>query len=422
MKIEIYPGKAKGRIMAPPSKSMAHRLIICAGLAAGESVIEHVDLSQDILATLDCLRALGADVKVEAGSLDQSLTLMIKGTDIRGAKPIEALPCRECGSTLRFFVPLCLLNGNEARLTGSSRLFERPLTVYEDICSRQNLFYKKGERELLVAGRLKAGIYQVPGNISSQFISGLLFALPLLEADSKIRLIPPVESRPYIDMTLQALTRFGIKAKWEDELTILVSGNQNYQPARARVEGDYSNAAFFEALNLIGGQVRVEGLDEDSLQGDKIYRQYFKKLESGSCDLDISDCPDLGPVLIAAAALKQGARFLGTRRLKIKESDRGLAMKEELGKMGLDLLVTDNEIIVPSGQLKASQDLKGHGDHRIVMALSVILTQTGGTIEGAQAVNKSFPDFFDRLSELGIKVIQSPDQEADYQTYFGGKS
>ena len=416
MKVRIHPGSAKGTILAPPSKSMAHRLIISAGLAGGESILENVDLSEDILATLDCLEAFGVKIRIKDGQIpgkDQisqyknnrsSVTLAIRGCDFTKAKAVSPLPCRECGSTLRFFVPLCLLSGHKARLTGSRRLLERPLTIYEDICRRQGHLFERRERELLVSGRLKAGEYQVAGNISSQFISGLLFALPLLTSDSRILLIPPVESRPYIDMTIEALSRFGIKAEWEDDLTIFVAGNQTYQPARMRVEGDYSNAAFFEALNYAGGQVTVEGLDDDSLQGDKIYKEYFRQLDDGYCDIDIADCPDLGPVLMAVAALTHGARFTGTKRLKIKESDRGLAMKEELAKMGLRLSVGEDEIRVPPGKLTRSESLQGHGDHRIVMALSVIATRTGGVIEGTEAVNKSFPDFFDRLSGLGISV------------------
>lgn len=427
MIVRIFPSIAKGIMEAPPSKSMAHRLIICAGLAEGESIIENVDSSEDILATLDCLAAIGAGIRWEKPGV-----LHIEGVDLRKTFMGRAdhrrvsLPCRECGSSLRFFIPLCLVNGEKKTLTGSDTLFSRPLSIYENICKDQGLFYEKKKNSLTLEGRLKGGDYQVPGNISSQFISGLLFTLPLLEKDSRIRLIPPVESRPYIDMTIQALTRFGIRVSWENDLTLLVPGNQTYLPRRVRVEGDYSNAAFFEALNLAGGDVTLEGLTKDSLQGDKIYKEYFKQINAGFAELDIADCPDLGPVLMAAAAMKYGARFTGTRRLRIKESDRGLAMKQELAKLGIDITVEENEILIPadpitkgniSGSKKVDETfvgkrnnnsgeivLDGHNDHRIVMALSVLLTKTGGSIAGAEAVKKSLPDFFERLGRLGIGV------------------
>lgn len=383
---------------APPSKSMAHRMIVCAGLAQGTSVIRNVDPSQDILATIDCMKALGAQISYE----DRCVTA--QGTDLRQSGGKETLPCRECGSTLRFLIPAALMSGNKYSFSGSGKLFERPLTVYEKICAEQGLYYEPGENGLEVAGRLSAGEYEIPGNISSQFISGLLFVLPLLEKDSVIKLIPPVESRPYIGMTMQALEMFGIRTFWEDECRIRVPGGQEYRPCDGSVEGDFSNAAFFEALNLTGGEVTVEGLNEDSLQGDKIYRQHLKRIEEGYARIDLADCPDLGPVLIAAAAMRHGAEFTGTRRLRIKESDRGLAMKQELKKMDIEVETSDNEIRVGAGPRKPLEILNGHNDHRIVMALAVMLTQTGGSISGAEAVRKSLPDFWTRLKELGVQV------------------
>ena len=218
----IQPSAAHGRMTAPPSKSMAHRLLICAALAEGTSVIRNIELSQDILATIDCLKALGADISCEDGKA------LVRGTKIRetdhaipscrGADQ-TVLSCRESGSTLRFMFPLCLLNGLPYVLTGSGRLFERPLKVYEMICKEQGLFWKKEGNRLETAGILAAGEYEIPGNVSSQFISGLLFALPLLEKDSRIRLIRPVVSRPYIDMTVQALRIFGVQTAWRTEVS-----------------------------------------------------------------------------------------------------------------------------------------------------------------------------------------------------------
>ena len=432
MTVTILPSKANGKIEAPPSKSMAHRLLICAGLAGGTSVIQNIDFSEDILATIDCLRALG--IEISCGDRCATVRNPLRaGENLpEKAKVIPAaLDCRECGSTLRFMIPLCLMSGQTYMLRGSRTLFTRPLTVYENICEAQGLMFGKEGNQLTVSGRLSPGEYEIPGNISSQFVSGLLFTLPLLEGDSRIRLIPPVESRSYIGMTMQAQEEFGVCTEWEDDLTIRIRGGQKYRPRKTRVEGDYSNAAFFEALNLAGGNVTVEGLKADSLQGDRVYRQHLERIREGYAEIDLSDCPDLGPVLIAAAALQHGAKFTGTRRLKIKESDRGLAMRQELDKMGVTVETGENEIFVHAGAerikdsacaeyreepadeersgevsclMRPEQLLDGHNDHRIVMALAVMLTKTGGTIRGAEAVRKSLPDFWQRLAGLGVEM------------------
>lgn len=394
MTVTIRPSVPSDSAAAPPSKSMAHRLLICAGVSrGGESVVRGVALSQDVLATLDCLAALGAQYEYETG------VAKVRGADVFSPPEHAALPCRECGSTLRFFIPLALLSERELTMTGSETLLDRPLSVYKDICVAQSLRLKKRGGKLRLQGPLSPGEYRIPGNISSQFVSGLLFALPLLDSESVLRLLPPVESRPYIDMTLAALREFGVTAEWTDELTLQIPGGQAYQPREVSVEGDWSNASFFLALG-----VPVTGLREDSLQGDRVCVKYFKALDAGNAELDISDCPDLGPVLFAYAAMRHGGRFTGTRRLQIKESDRGAAMQEELRKFGVAVEIEENRVTVGCSLSAPTEILDGHNDHRVVMALSVLCAQTGGTIAGAEAVNKSFPDFFDRLKELGIKV------------------
>lgn len=397
MKIKISPSCARGQTAAPPSKSMAHRLLIAAGLAPGESRIDHIAYSEDVLATIDCLEALGAEIR------RQGDTVLVRGTDPKQAQKV-ILPCRECGSTLRFFLPLALLGKEPITLTGSAKLLSRPLSVYEKLMEERELPLEKGEGFLTVQGPLSAGSFEVAGNISSQFISGLLFALPLLEGDSEIRILPPVESRPYIDLTLSALKDFGIRADFEGN-RIFIPGGQSYQPRHMRVEGDYSNAAFLEALNLMDGHVTVTGLREDSLQGDRIYRQHFEALAKGFAEIDLGDCPDLGPVLMALAAALHGAHFTGTKRLAMKESDRGEAMAEELLKFGIRTERTENTITVEPGRLQKPETvLQSHNDHRIAMALSVLLAKTGDVLEGAEAVNKSFPDFYRALQSLGIEV------------------
>lgn len=392
MDVRILPFEICGSISAPPSKSAAHRLLICAGLADGTSRISGISLSQDILATCDCLRSLGATV------LEEDDTLVITGTDVTRAKPAE-LGCRESGSTLRFFIPMCALSGSEMILQGSSILLSRPLSVYEKLFSENRLVFDAGSESVTVKGPLGAGEYTIDASISSQFISGLLFALPLAEGDSVLRLIPPVESRGYIDMTLDAMNKFGVEAKWTDAQMLYIPGGQRYKADDLEVEGDWSNAAFFLAMGA-----GVSGLDSGSIQGDKVCVEYFRALDEGPAELNIADCPDLGPVLMAYAALRHGCRLNGTRRLRYKESDRIEAMKEELSKFGISVTAGDDTLTV-SGDLHApSLVLAGHNDHRVVMALAVMCAVTGGVIEGAEAVWKSFPDFFDRLRETGASI------------------
>ncbi len=399
MQIEIMPSHAEGAVKAPPSKSMAHRLLICAGLCNGNSRILGIQPSQDVLATLDCLSAIGATCRYEGETVE------IHGVDPSSIKIHSPLPCRECGSTLRFFIPIALLTDEEVTLTGSARLMERPLGVYDEMCRTHGLAFGQRADGVTVKGKIKSGAYDLPADVSSQFISGLLFVLPLLSGDSEIRLTGKVESRPYIDLTVSALARFGVSVTWKNGHTIAVSGGQRYRPQAAEVEGDYSNAAFFEALNLLGGTVSVSGLSADSLQGDRIYAAYFEQLDRGMPTLSIGACPDLGPILFAVAAAKNGGVFTDTARLKIKESDRGAAMAEELSKLGARLTLEENRITVhPSVLHPTDAVLHGHNDHRIVMALSVLLTKLGGHIDGAEAVAKSMPDFFKRLNELGVRI------------------
>ncbi len=396
MKVKIHPGIARGTVQAPPSKSMAHRYLIAAALAKGESIIRGVEYSQDILATIDCLRALGVEISCE----EDRVTVCGKGKFI----PCDDLLCRESGSTLRFMLPLCLLAGRPAVLKGSDRLMERPLAVYEDLCRQKGFEFARTPGAITLSGVLQSGEYTVDGGVSSQFVTGLIFALLCCEGESKIKLTGKVESRSYIDLTLSAVREFGFSVDWAGGNVLALSGGKG-TPRQLAVEGDYSNAAFLDALNLLGGEVCLQGLKEDSLQGDRIYRAYFEKIKAGDPTLSLADCPDLGPVLMAVAAAFDGARFTDTARLKIKESDRGAAMAQELKKCGVQVDLYENEITVRGGMLcPPAEPFWGHNDHRIVMAMTVLCTKLGGTIEGAEAVNKSFPTFFEKLSHLGIEV------------------
>lgn len=407
MKVKINKGRAKGYVDAPPSKSMAHRLLICAGLSDGVSTVHGIAESEDILATMDCLKALGASIQKEEGVV--RVTGIGKFKDSK-ASIDEVLKCRESGSTLRFFIPICLAMGKELSLTGSQRLLERPFGIYKDICSEKQMAFSQENDCIKVCGPLKAGIYKMAGNVSSQFVSGLLFALPLLEGESRIEIAPPIESRSYINMTIDSLKTFGVDVHWDGDNDLVVPGGQAYGQRDVYVEGDYSNAAFLEALNVLGGQVQVGNLKEDTLQGDHVYGRMFESLMAGEVDLDISDCPDLGPILFSVAAALKGGVFRGTARLKIKESDRASVMAEELEKFGVKTTIEDDSVTIESDGLAEPQaELYGHNDHRIVMSMAVLSTITGGIIEGAEAVSKSFPDFFDKLLSLGIEVEKLED-------------
>lgn len=402
MKIKIEKGTAKGRIKAPPSKSMAHRLLICAAMCDGVSTVRDISMCEDVRATIDCLRALG--IRIEENESE----VRVYGKSFSNLKPTGTLLCRESGSTLRFFIPIALICGKTVMFNGEGALMKRPLDVYEELCRDNGMTFIADGNTITVKGPLTGGEFSVVGNISSQFISGLLFALPSAERDSTIKIAPPIESRSYIDLTLEALKLFGIKAEWKNEYTIFIPGNQRPIARDVTVEGDYSGAAFIDSLNIFDADVSVDGLREDSIQGDKAYKRYFDMLSRGVPTIHIGDCPDLGPILFAISAAKNGGIFDGTRRLKIKESDRASAMAEELKKFGARVSVYDDTVVVyPADFHKPSAILEGHGDHRIVMSLAVLCTLVGGEINGAEAVSKSYPEFFEHLSSLGIKVIKN---------------
>ncbi len=397
MRALIEKSMLSGKVTAPPSKSMAHRLIIAAALSDGECKIENVAMSEDIKATAECMRKLGKDLTFDKD------TLYIKKAEVKNTD--KTLFVSESGSTLRFLIPLCL-TGEEFTLNGSKRLFERPLSVYEEIFKNQNIAYEKGENFIKLKGILKSGKFRIKGDISSQFISGLLFALPLIKGDSEIEIEGKFESKSYCLMTLSVLKTFGVDIYFDGDRVFKIKGGQSYKSTDASVEGDWSNAAFFDALSLLGHEVSVTGLLETSLQGDKIYKEYFEKLKNGCPKLSLADCPDLAPILFTIASHFNGGHFTDTARLKMKESDRAEAMKEELSKFGADITVLENEVIINKAQLHTPKELLcSHNDHRIAMSLSVLSTLYGGVIEGAEAVEKSFPDFYEKLTALGDRKV-----------------
>ncbi|MBE5816812.1 MAG: 3-phosphoshikimate 1-carboxyvinyltransferase [Clostridiales bacterium] len=397
MKAVFYPSRAQGCINAPPSKSMAHRALICGALSP-KSVIRNITWSEDIRATYNCLVNLGAEAYVEGNNV------IIGGLSPEKIKNGTTIDCNESGSTLRFLIPICLVSGKEIHVKGSTRLMERPLGVYESLCMEQGLVFKSEQGGLCICGPISRGNYKVRGDVSSQFISGLLFALTLLSGESTLEVTGKFESESYVKLTEAMLEKFGAEIKREGN-AFFVKGAQHYKSVDYTVEGDCSNAAFLEAFNLIGGSVTVNGISEDTLQGDKVYKDIFKGITEGKGEFDLSDCPDLAPIAFAAAAINNGALFKGTSRLKIKESDRAAAMKAELMKTGIELRVEDNCVEVLPGIIhKPTSSILSHNDHRIVMAMSVICSCVGGEIEGIEAVRKSYPNFFENIKSLGVNV------------------
>lgn len=398
MKATFFPSVARGEVCAPPSKSVAHRLLVACALSDGQSVIRGISQSEDMLATLSCVRALGAKAKTEGSA-----------SYIQGCKktPLEnaVFDCNESGSTLRFFLPIVLaLGAKNCTFKGTARLIQRGIGVYDEVFAQNGVKVQKEADTITVWGRLASGNYTVRGDVSSQYITGLLIALSLLDEDSTITVIEPFESRAYVDITVDVMKKCGVDIQRADKNVFVVKGGQRFKSGNYTVEGDWSNSAFLLAFNYIGGEVQVEDLAEDSVQGDKVCKRYFEQLECQNAVIDVSDCPDLAPILFAVSAMKSGATFVGTRRLKIKESDRAETMVEELSKCGIKADIQENSVTIYGGKSHApNATIFGHNDHRIVMANAVILSKVGGTIDGIEAVKKSYPNFFEEIAKLGVK-------------------
>lgn len=405
-----------GVIAAPPSKSMAHRAVLCAALAKGVSHIQNLEYSQDISATLAAAAQLCAHVERAPHSA------CIEG--LGRFCPITApVDCCESGSTLRFLIPLCSLTGQAVTFTGRGRLMERPQSVYEQLFKSRGLRFEHSAAGLTAEGALPSGEYELAGNVSSQFISGLLFALPLLDGDSVLRLVPPVESRSYIDMTRTMQARFGVHSSWQDETTLIIPGGQQYTPCNTVVEGDYSQAAFPAVLGAVCGGVTITGLAPDTAQGDAaildILRRcgarfvrsgtsvIFEKAPLHGVDIDLADCPDLGPVLMVLGCLCEGATVIrNAGRLRLKESDRIAAMEAEIRACGGSISSEGGTVTVQGGGLHApAGPLCGHNDHRVVMSLAVLALAAGLplTVAGAEAVEKSWPNFWQAIEPLGAE-------------------
>jgi 3-phosphoshikimate 1-carboxyvinyltransferase len=402
-----------GTIGAIASKSAAHRLLICAALAHNETFVRCPERSQDIDATALCLESLGAVIRYEN---DGFFVTPVNQAESQDLTKEHVLDCGESGSTLRFLLPVCGALGMKVKFNMGGRLPARPLTgLYEEMTAHGYTLSEQGRSPLACAGRLTSGDYSLPGNVSSQFISGLLFALPLLEGDSAIRVTGEMESRPYIDMTLEALRLFGIPVQ-EEEKIFRITGSQTYRsPKTVMTEGDWSNAAFWLSAGAIGTSgVTCIGLNINSRQGDRAILEILKKFGANvfvddtavtvspgalkGIEIDARDTPDLVPVLAAVAATAQGKTVIkGAGRLRLKESDRIRTVADFLSSLGADITEISDGLIIQGKEKLTGGVTQSFGDHRIAMAAAVLSAACSApvTIQNAEAVRKSYPAFFD---------------------------
>lgn len=402
MDILIKPSILKGKVDIPASKSVAHRMLICASLA-GDSEISGINFSKDIDATIQAMSSLGSTIYTNQDSADIPDTIN---------PPEKAIiDCNESGSTLRFIIPIACALGVETEFHGRGRLPQRPIDIYiRELTKHGITFDYNNTMPFTVSGRLTSGIYEIEGNVSSQFITGLLFALPLLDGDSEIVLTSHLESRPYVDITIDVLRRFGIEIT-ETENSFKIKGGQKYTPSNEKVEGDYSQSAFFYVANALGSDVSMGNLNPDSVQGDKkiidIIKSATKDGKITGFRADCSDIPDLVPILsVLGAYSTEKSVIYNAKRLRIKESDRLAACADMLNNLGGNVTVTPDGLeIQPTGHLHGGT-VDSYGDHRIVMAAAVAALCCDGDviIKGAEAVNKSYPNFFNDYKNLGGKA------------------
>ena len=384
MDIRIIPQKLRGAVTPPASKSMAHRAVLAMALAGGTGTLSNLSDSQDIQATKRCVAALKAP---------------------RPEGELPFLDCGESGSTLRFLIPIALAVAGGGVFTGHGRLMERPQQPYFDIFDEKGIFYGQTDGVLTVRGTLTPGVYRLPGNVSSQFVTGLLYALPLLPGDSTIEITTPLESGGYVDMTLDMLEKFGISVQNKNYAVFHIPGNQVYQGRDITVEGDWSQAGFWYAANFLDNQVAIQGLNADSTQGDRVVASlYWKLAKPGDTDIDVSGCPDLLPPLAVMAAVRSGTtRFVNAARLRIKESDRLATTAALLNALGGHAEEGPDSLTVRGVPAFSGGTVDGANDHRIVMAAAIAATRSSApvTILGAEAVRKSYPSFWEDYKQLG---------------------
>ena len=414
MKI-IKADKLVGELSPPPSKSVLHRYIIASSLAKGISKIENISFSEDIIATIEAMKKLGAKIE------QKDNYLLIDGSDtFKNLNENIEIDCNESGSTLRFLFPLSIVKKNKVLFKGRGKLFKRPMTPYFKNFEKFKIKHSYiNENAILLEGQLKAGIYEIDGNISSQFITGLLFSLPLLDRESKIIINGKLESSNYIDISLDCLNKFGVKIINNSYQEFIIEGNQSYRAGNYRTEADYSQAAFFLVANAIGSKIKINDLSEDSLQGDKKIIDYISEIDNWNSKdtlvLDGSETPDIIPILSLKAAVSgKKIEIVNVERLRIKESDRLKATVEELSKLNFDLIEKKDSILINSREaLKANKNekivsLSAHSDHRIAMMIAIAATCYDGEIllDNLDCVKKSYPNFWEVFLSLGGKIYE----------------
>ncbi|MEX0051163.1 3-phosphoshikimate 1-carboxyvinyltransferase [Clostridium butyricum] len=421
---KVYPKKLKGEVKIPPSKSMAHRAVICAALSDGTCKVSNIDFSDDIIATVEAMKSLGAVIEKKDDYLE---VIGIKSPQNKlnnSTNDERIIDCNESGSTLRFLVPIAALFEGVNKFVGRGNLGKRPLDTYYEIFDNQGIkySYKEGILDLKTEGKLKCGEFKVKGNISSQFITGLLFTLPLLDGDSKITITTELESKGYIDLTLSAMRDFGIEIINNNYEEFIIKGNQNYKSMDYRVEGDYSQAAFFLCADAVLNEVVVNDLNLNSLQGDKEVIDILERMgvnikENGkgiigtvdkklkSTIIDGSQCPDIIPVVSLAASLCDGTtEVINAGRLRIKECDRLAAVTSELNKLGAKITEKEDGLIIEGvSKLKGGCTVWSHKDHRIAMTLAIASTicEEPIIIKDYECVTKSYPEFWNDFISLG---------------------
>lgn len=421
---KIYPNKLSGEVKIPPSKSMAHRAVICAALGDGISKVTNIDYSDDIIATIEAMSSLGAKITKKEDYLEVygiNSPENIKANELKSERVID---CNESGSTLRFLVPIAALFDGVNRFVGRGNLGKRPLDTYYNIFNEQNIkyTYEEGILDLKTEGKLKAGEFKVKGNISSQFITGLLFTLPLLDGDSKIIITTEMESKGYIDLTLSAMKAFDIEIINNNYEEFIIKGNQTYKSRDYRVEGDYSQAAFFFSADALSNDVILNDLKLDSLQGDKEVIDILTRMgleisnknnglignvngELKATVIDGSQCPDIIPVVSLVAALSAGTtEVINAGRLRIKECDRLAAVTSELNKLGAKITEKEDGLIIEGvKELKGGVEVWSHKDHRIAMTLAIASTICKEPIilKDYECVSKSYPQFWDDFKKVG---------------------
>ncbi|QYR62403.1 3-phosphoshikimate 1-carboxyvinyltransferase [Fusobacterium polymorphum] len=412
----IKADKLVGEVSPPPSKSILHRYIIASSLAKGISKIENISYSDDIVATIEAMKKLGAKIE------EKDDCLLIDGTktfDKEYLNKGSEIDCNESGSTLRFLFPLSIVKENKVLFKGKGKLFKRPLSPYFENFDKYQIKYSyTNENEILLDGVLKNGEYEINGNISSQFITGLLFSLPLLNENSKIIIKGKLESSSYIDITLDCLNKFGIKIINNSYQEFIMEGSQTYKSGNYEVEADYSQAAFFLVANSIGSNIKINGLNTNSLQGDKKIIDFVSEIDNWNKNekliLDGSETPDIIPILsLKACTSKKEIEIVNIARLRIKESDRLSATVQELSKLGFDLIEKEDSILINSRKNfthdnKEFVSLSSHSDHRIAMTIAIASTCYEGEIilDNLDCVKKSYPNFWEVFLSLGGKIYE----------------